>query len=423
MKKLIIFLIVVFCGFCSCKKVKPQTTSENEENKIAIVNNDTIIKEPSIIIVFPNELEVEQLKGKHGENDFYILADDASYYMAEIKEKIKNRNVIFSSKNSYFFNKQKIKITTKDSNSPWFIIDYTNENPRTYSLVDYYSKINKNENNTDTKTLSVVENDNQISFDEISKSKTYKIYNIDLNNDNIKDKIASNENGSDLLFFIKKNNTYINVYKGDNYTQDGIYFIDEIKAYNKGNYVCCIKTFFNGSGGQNINYFIEYINKEWKLNKTISYNLSRESNTICINNLIDQEKCLILKEGESTKLLNNFKSFLKENKSTSNISEELIYTLLFNFKLNEKTIINYNDIAYYLEQSKAYKEAIYLLEKIIKKSPRRTVAYINLGDAYWGINNNEKAKSAYLHYVELMKTSGKESKIPNRVKERVSYEK
>ena len=59
-------------------------------------------------------------------------------------------------------------------------------------------------------------------------------------------------------------------------------------------------------------------------------------------------------------------------------------TLLFNFNLSKENLREYNDIAYYLEQSKAYDEAVFLLEKIIKEFPNRTVAYINLGDAYWG---------------------------------------
>lgn len=84
-------------------------------------------------------------------------------------------------------------------------------------------------------------------------------------------------------------------------------------------------------------------------------------------------------------------------------------------EINKFNISKYNDIAYYLEQSGAYIEAIFLLEKIIKQSPNRTVAYINLGDAYWGNNEQEKAKNAYNEYLELMKVNGKEHKIPERV--------
>ena len=75
---------------------------------------------------------------------------------------------------------------------------------------------------------------------------------------------------------------------------------------------------------------------------------------------------------------------------------------LYNVEI-KKALVRYNDIAYYLEQAKAYEEAIFLLEKITKEAPNRTVAYINLGDAYWGIGEKEKAKKAYLTYIEQMK--------------------
>jgi tetratricopeptide (TPR) repeat protein len=81
-------------------------------------------------------------------------------------------------------------------------------------------------------------------------------------------------------------------------------------------------------------------------------------------------------------------------------------------------ITKYNDIAYYLEQSGLYKEAIYLLEKVIENFPDRTVAYINLGDAYWGLGKKEHAKKAYLVYVEQMTSKNKKEKIPKRVVER-----
>jgi hypothetical protein len=76
-----------------------------------------------------------------------------------------------------------------------------------------------------------------------------------------------------------------------------------------------------------------------------------------------------------------------------------------------------NDIAFFLEQSSHNDEAIFLLEKIIEKFPNRTVAYLNLADAYNGINDKEKAKENYKKYINLMKQDKKENKIPQRVLE------
>lgn len=83
--------------------------------------------------------------------------------------------------------------------------------------------------------------------------------------------------------------------------------------------------------------------------------------------------------------------------------------------INENSLLQYNNLAYYLEQSKAYDLSILILEKITKNFPSRTVAYLNLGDAYDGLGNIIEAKEAYKKYVELMKIDSKEDKIPQRV--------
>lgn len=88
-------------------------------------------------------------------------------------------------------------------------------------------------------------------------------------------------------------------------------------------------------------------------------------------------------------------------------------------KIDINNIRSFNDFAYYLEQSHSYYEAKTILNSLIKIAPSRTVAYINLGDAYWGLKESDKAKTAYQKYIELMKASGKESKIPQRVFDRV----
>ncbi len=79
-----------------------------------------------------------------------------------------------------------------------------------------------------------------------------------------------------------------------------------------------------------------------------------------------------------------------------------------------------NDIAYYLTESRAYKEAIFLLEQIIEQYPDRVVAYLNLADAQWGFDDKEEAKNNYNTYISLMKSQGKDlSRIPKRVYERI----
>ncbi|WP_312400015.1 tetratricopeptide repeat protein, partial [Chryseobacterium sp.] len=63
---------------------------------------------------------------------------------------------------------------------------------------------------------------------------------------------------------------------------------------------------------------------------------------------------------------------------------------------------------------------IFLLKKIIQKFPSRVVAYLNLADNYWAINDKDLAKKNYKKYIELMKSQNKDqSKIPQRVFERI----
>ncbi|HHD81173.1 MAG TPA: tetratricopeptide repeat protein [Campylobacterales bacterium] len=87
--------------------------------------------------------------------------------------------------------------------------------------------------------------------------------------------------------------------------------------------------------------------------------------------------------------------------------------------LDKNNVVFYNDMSYYLQKAGANKEAIYLLKKIIEKFPNRTVAYYNLGDAYWELGDRTKAVKAYTTYIEQMCHKGLQKKIPKEVLMRV----
>ena len=87
------------------------------------------------------------------------------------------------------------------------------------------------------------------------------------------------------------------------------------------------------------------------------------------------------------------------------------------FKIAKNQVL-LNNVGYYLERGGFYNEAIYILEEVVRNYPNRTVAFINLGDAYWGSASKNKAKDAYLKYIKLMKLGNNEKKIPQRVIER-----
>lgn len=89
--------------------------------------------------------------------------------------------------------------------------------------------------------------------------------------------------------------------------------------------------------------------------------------------------------------------------------------------ITTKNVLQLNEKAYQYQQQGKYKEAIDLLQKILKAFPQRVVAYLNLGDAFWGNNEKDKAGTAYGKYADLMKEQNKDlTKIPSRVYERMA---
>lgn len=139
----------------------------------------------------------------------------------------------------------------------------------------------------------------EFSYENIIKVSSYKFYDIDVNKDGIKDKVAYNLYGNELLFFIKDKDKYKNVYIGDNFSADGIYVITNINDSKDPNFILSISTIFGGSGGQTIEYFISYEKNEWFLYKFIkinSYSLLDESEVteICEwYKFKDKEECKV----------------------------------------------------------------------------------------------------------------------------------
>ncbi|SHG29077.1 tetratricopeptide repeat protein [Chryseobacterium vrystaatense] len=117
-------------------------------------------------------------------------------------------------------------------------------------------------------------------------------------------------------------------------------------------------------------------------------------------------------------LLKEIPTLVKKGKI--NIITSDLEELIYNEPLSEKNIKEYNDIAFYLGENKKSNEAIFLLNEITNKYPERVVAWLNIADNYWNLNNRIKAKSAYQKYISLMKSQRKDSsKIPKRAVERL----
>ncbi|HKX86915.1 MAG TPA: hypothetical protein VJL37_09590 [Flavobacterium sp.] len=145
------------------------------------------------------------------------------------------------------------------------------------------------------------------------------------------------------------------------------------------------------------------------------------------NKLIREKELKELKEkndSQLNKLLEKFK-VANDSKSIDKMSGKQNFDdlaeMIKNIPLSKENISKYNDFAYYLGLCKDGETAsVFLLKEIIKKEPSRIVAYLNLADAQWDMEQYENAKDSYRKYDSLMRKNEKNiSKIPSRVKERI----
>ncbi|WP_267404179.1 MULTISPECIES: tetratricopeptide repeat protein [unclassified Chryseobacterium] len=98
-----------------------------------------------------------------------------------------------------------------------------------------------------------------------------------------------------------------------------------------------------------------------------------------------------------------------------------ICELLENIPINDDNVDKYNNLTYYLSKINQDKQilAVYMFEKIIEKFPERVVAYLNIADTYWELEDKDAAKENYKKYIALMKSQNKDLKrIPQQVWER-----
>lgn len=233
---------------------------------------------------------------------------------------------------------------------------------------------------------------------------------------------------------------------------------DSSVVYNSGNLIRnydLLNTFFYKGSGNDFflvyqnnasttktqsTYHLFVNNKHLNLISKEQVNLNGDDISIAKNYIIPINVTSMDYETMDEKvIINNKNSIVSGDKLKSNVffNDENAFELTFKYKPEDfftdypvnvlkistiklQNIEKSNDIAYYLEEAKIYDEAIFILENIIKKEPVRVVAYLNLADAYWGLENIEKAKNNYEKYISLMKNQKKDlSKIPQRVYERI----
>uniref|UniRef100_A0AAU6WTA5 Tetratricopeptide repeat protein n=1 Tax=Chryseobacterium endophyticum TaxID=1854762 RepID=A0AAU6WTA5_9FLAO len=96
------------------------------------------------------------------------------------------------------------------------------------------------------------------------------------------------------------------------------------------------------------------------------------------------------------------------------------YPDLKNGNLRISNVESANNQAFNLEKIGANQQSKILLEQIIRQFPDRIVAYLNLADVLWKIQDHDQAKINYTKYLSLMKSQNKNlSKVPQRVYDRI----
>lgn len=181
----------------------------------------------------------------------------------------------------------------------------------------------------------------------------------------------------------------------------------------------------NSIEGKTLNYHSN-INQSNEINNESA---SIAKNSIVVGDDKIYEQCgMNIVYGKFNKMKNNSKLYqnnlqeimddnlndVKENKKPnseaySNLINNLSCTSIIN------NINKINDIGYYLEQKNLLNDSELILRKVINCSPNRTVAYLNLGDVLLKKTKTKEAEANYEKYVDLMKASKLDKKIPQRV--------
>jgi len=388
----IIIQLSILCIFTSCK-------GQEKEHVNVITNNQAqTILESGVYYYTPNLKVIDSLKKAMGEKSFYVIADDNNAYFSEISQRLENNLIKLKSRNIYFEN-ENFNLSIDSLKNNWGIVKYVKGNkPVIFSFIDYNLLLNdRNENGNPLENNDLVRIQNTSLFVKQKEYKGLVVNGMSLTTslEIIDDKSffltyeynASSTKMKQVYNFIYKNNAiYLTSKEILKYSKEGSL---SNKVYLK-NYKLTNQSY---SDLENIG---SSLNESFSKNKSFAF-----------TNLYDN---IYKKIGIVNFTISNDDKFIKTPFNEDKYIKDI--KIIDTDKLN--------DVAYYLEQSGAYKESISFLNRIIDNNPQRVVAWLNLADAQWGDNKKKDAKLSYLRYIYLMEIQNKDiKKIPQRVYERI----
>jgi len=175
-KSIILTLLLLLNITFGCKKrnAEKELSSKTVDKSNDISNdilkatfNDTlVILESNTVVLFePNTDEIKGLKKKHGDSDFYIIADDVAGYLANITEQLDLKKIkyITTDKTVVNFKKLNLFVNKNQLESKWSIV-YINKNKKADAVAPVNFDIN-----------------NVVINSEIEFNKWYGKYDFDVN--------------------------------------------------------------------------------------------------------------------------------------------------------------------------------------------------------------------------------------------------
>lgn len=389
--KHIYIAIIILSFFTSCK-------GQEKEQVNVITNNHTTITKSGVYYYTPNLKKIDSLKKVMGEENFYITADDNNAYFSEISQKLGNNLIKLKSRNIYFEN-ENFNLSIDSLKNNWGIVKYIKGNkPVTFSFIDYNLLLSDKNANS-----NLLENNDLVRIENTSLFVNQKEYKgLIINEMSLTTSLQRvNEKSFFLTYEYNASSTKMKQVYSFIYKNNAIYLTSkEILKYSKEGSLSNKVYLKNYKLSNQLYSDLEDIGSS--LNDSFSKNKS-----FAFTNLYDN---IYEKIGIVNFTITNDDKFIKAPFNEDKYIKDI--------KIKDTDKLN--DVAYYLEQSGAYKESIFFLNKIIDNNPQRVVAWLNLADAQWENEKKKDAKISYQKYIYLMKIQNKDlKKIPQRVYERI----